>query len=97
MSKNFKTTARPAMQAVTQANADRTDQLIPEPVAEIAQEQPKTGRKRKGTEVRSRRVQLILEPMMYETISDIAWRNRESVNQTIITAIKEYTERENRK
>ncbi len=96
MGKSFKSTVAPAMQAVTQANADRAESVLV-PDEEVVIEQPKTGRKRKGAEVRSRRVQLVLEPAMYEQISDIAWRNRESLNQTIITAIREYTERENRK
>lgn len=44
-------------------------------------------------ELRTRRVQAVLTPTLYEQLNDTAWKNRQSVNETIVQAIEEYIRR----
>lgn len=57
---------------------------------------PKTKKKyttAENGENRTRRVQAVLPPKLYEQLNDEAWKSRQSVNETIIQAITEYLER----
>lgn len=45
------------------------------------------------SENRSRRVQCVFTPSLYEKLSDTAWKERISVNEAIVQAITEYIER----
>lgn len=47
----------------------------------------------KETEHRTRRVQLVLTPTLYDQLNEAAWNNRQSVNETIIQAVTEYLKR----
>lgn len=49
--------------------------------------------KKKEPETRTRRVQLVLPPSLYQQLNDAAWNSRQSVNETIIQAITEYLKR----
>lgn len=42
---------------------------------------------------RTRRVQAVFTPELYEQLNDYAWTNRKSVNGTIIEAVEEYLRR----
>ena len=44
-------------------------------------------------ENRTRRVQAVLPPKLYEQLNNAAWESRQSVKETIIQAITEYLER----
>ena len=44
-------------------------------------------------ESRTRRVQLVLPPTLYDQLKDAAWENRQSVNETIIQAVTAYLKR----
>ena len=44
-------------------------------------------------ETRTRRVQLVLPPTLYEQLKEEAWNSRQSVNETIIQAITEHLKR----
>ena len=44
-------------------------------------------------ENRTRRVQLVLPPTLYEQLKDAAWSDRQSVNEAIIQAITAYLKR----
>lgn len=48
---------------------------------------------KKEAENRTRRVQLVLPPSLYQQLNDAAWNSRQSVNETIIQAITEYLKR----
>lgn len=45
------------------------------------------------SENRSRRVQCVFTPSLYEKLSDTAWKERISVNEAIVQAVTEYIER----
>lgn len=45
------------------------------------------------TENRSRRVQAVFTPSLYEELSNKAWEQRISVNEAIVQAVTEYIER----
>lgn len=45
------------------------------------------------SENRTRRVQLVLPPSLYEQLNEKAWSSKQSVNETIIQAITEYLKR----
>lgn len=45
------------------------------------------------SENRSRRVQCVFTPSLYEELSNKAWENRISVNEAIVQAVTEYIER----
>lgn len=49
--------------------------------------------KPKATENRTRRVQLVLPPTLYDQLKETAWKNRQSVNEAIIQAVTEYLKR----
>lgn len=49
--------------------------------------------KPKETENRTRRVQLVLPPTLYDQLKETAWKNRQSVNEAIIQAVTEYLKR----
>lgn len=53
----------------------------------------KTHRRTDAEELRTRRVQAVLTPTLYEQLNDTAWKNRQSVNETIVQAIEEYIRR----
>lgn len=61
--------------------------------APAKKEKPQTATEEDKKETRSRRVQLVIEPSLYERLNDTAWNSRQSVNATIIQAITEYLER----
>lgn len=42
---------------------------------------------------RTRRVQTIFTPELYERLNNYAWDNRKSVNSTIVEAVEEYLRR----
>lgn len=48
---------------------------------------------KKESENRTRRVQLVLTPTLYDQLKDYAWKNRQSVNEAIIQAITEQLRR----
>lgn len=48
---------------------------------------------KKESENRTRRVQLVLTPTLYDQLKDYAWSNRQSVNEAIIQAITEQLKR----
>lgn len=47
----------------------------------------------KEKENRTRRVQLVLTPSLYDQLKETAWKNRQSVNEAIIQAITDYLKR----
>lgn len=49
--------------------------------------------KEEERETRNRRVQCIFTPSLYERLNDTAWKQKQSVNETIIKAIEQYLER----
>lgn len=57
----------------------------------------KTAKKPGGTlppeKKRTRRVQTIFTPELYEKLNAYAWDNRKSVNSTIVEAVEEYLRR----
>ena len=61
-----------------------------------APKKPRTAKKKQGKEPedkRTRRVQAVLSPRLYEQLNDIAWKKRQSVNETIIKAVEDYIRR----
>jgi predicted HicB family RNase H-like nuclease len=54
----------------------------------------KEGAKNAGKETKSKRLNLILQPSLFENMSKIAHMRQTSVNDLINTLLREYTERE---
>ena len=53
----------------------------------------RTPKPKKESENRTRRVQIVLPPTLYDQLKDYAWSNRQSVNEAIIQAITEQLRR----
>lgn len=53
----------------------------------------KKAKKKAKDETRTRRVQLVLPPTLYDELNNAAWENRQSVNETIIQALTAYLKR----
>ena len=63
-----------------------------------APKKPRTAKKKQGGTLppekkRTRRVQTIFTPELYERLNAYAWDNRKSVNSTIVEAVEEYLRR----
>lgn len=54
---------------------------------------PKATQPKAETETRTRRVQLVLPPTLYDQLKETAWKNRQSVNEEIIQAVTEHIKR----
>ena len=94
MAKDFKTPNNPAMAFIS---ADE-EEITQEKTADTAAKKSKTskGKSKKASaaqETRTRRVQLVLPPTLYEQLNDTAWNQRQSVNETVIKAVQEYIRR----
>ena len=53
----------------------------------------KTQPRKKTEEIRSRRVQVVVKPSLYERLSQKAWKEHITVNEAINRAIEKYLER----
>jgi len=74
------------------------DYFISEEAKEKVDGKPKAKEKKKeprkkAEEIRSRRVQLVVKPSLYDKLSQKAWREHITVNEAINRAIEKYLER----
>lgn len=93
MAKDFTAPNNPAMAFISTADAEE------KPKTKTAGGKSKTNKgktHRRGSDAenRTRRVQAVLTPTLYDQLSDTAWKNRQSVNETIVKAIEEYIRRQ---
>ena len=79
------------------AEEEPSPKETPKPTAKKKPTQKKpSGSKTKAQakdETRTRRVQLVLPPTLYDELNNAAWENRQSVNETIIQALTAYLKR----
>lgn len=89
MAKDFTAPNNPALAFISTDEEEK-------PKAKTSRSKAKGKTQRRVTdaeELRTRRVQAVLTPTLYEQLSDTAWKNRQSVNETIVQAIEEYIRR----
>ena len=92
-SKSFKSDTNPAMSFISQESIDKVD----------GKQDTPTGGKKKAPEgykpnpeyieTKSKRVQLLVQPSVYEAVKAKAKANGISTNEAINEALREYTER----
>lgn len=91
----FKSTTKTTGESVKVIAQTEDEELTEaEPIVEDKTEEQKPKRKKKNPkDKRTRRTQILLTPRIYEKLDRIAYKNRQSMNETIIQAITEYIER----
>ena len=83
----------PAEELLTSLNAPQEEEPVTPKKAPKKKSTGSGAKKPAKKENRTRRVQLVLTPTLYEQLNDRAWSDRQSVNETIIQAIEEYLKR----
>ena len=87
MGKDFKT----SMAFINTDDAEEQEEPKKKPRTRTAEKKNKENKD--PGEVRTRRVQTIFTPNLYEKLNAYAWDNRKSVNGTIVEAVEEYLRR----
>ena len=88
MKKDFTTSGNSALSFISQESIDRVDK------AEQAPPEANTTSRRqakKHEETKTRRVQILIQPSVYEAVRDKADKEGISTNEAIIQAIRAYT------